>query len=211
MKDTKNKILFLLGIFYISCWIFDFIINAVLKQDYSWLVWYSAAGFLLTGIALIIQNIKLIYSLFCALFVIETIWVIDFLYVLFTRQSVFGATEYMLSPTFSAQDYYITLYHVLIPIGLLIAVILNKKSYKYGWVGALIFASTLFIITYFFLSPLSQVNCIHSLNQCHTIFSFFYQINNPLRIFIIVICLTTIIYLPTNYILLYLKSNYTED
>lgn len=191
----------ILGLIYISYWLLDFSKNAVLTHDYSWLLWYSSAGFLMTGIALIVQNTKLIYSMFCALFVVETVWIVDLFYVIFTHRTLIGFTKYMLSPSFHVNDLFFTLYHALIPIGLLIAILQTKKTYKYGWVGAMIFATSLAALTYLLTDPNSQVNCIHTANQCNTVFSFLYRIENPYRIIIALIGLTIFVFVPTNYLL----------
>lgn len=197
----------MLGIVYVIYWFFDFLKNAVLTNNYSWLLWYSAAGFLITGIALIIQNIKLIYSLFCALFVVESVWIVDLFYAIFYHRTLFGLTEYILSPSFTSKDLYFTLYHALIPIGLLIAVLRSKKTYNYGWIGATIYAASLVVLTYFLTDSQSQVNCIRSINNCHNIFSFLYQIDYLPRVFIALSGLSLFVFIPTNYTLLYFKKN----
>lgn len=207
MSGKRDKTLAIIGVFYVIYWVFDFINNGVMKHDYSWVLWYSAAGFLITGIALIVQNARLLYSMFCALFLIETMWIIDFIYNIFRHETLIGFTEYILSPSFQTKDLLFTLYHVLIPTGLLFAIIRVKKPYKYAWAGAMIFATTLSLLTYFLTGPASRVNCIHSVNQCQTIFSFLYNISNPYRIFIALLGLLVFAYIPTNYILFMMNKN----
>lgn len=207
MKEGKNKILLILGIVDITYWLLDFFNNAVIPNNYSWLLWYSAAGMLLTGIALVIQNVKLIWSLFCALFVLETLWIVDSLYLIFTHRALIGFSEYMLAPTFHTKEVLFTLYHVLIPISLLAAVLIIKKTYKYGWIGATIFAIVLSLLTYFIAGPESQVNCLNGVKGCKSIFPFLYQINNPYRIMIVLVSLMILIYIPTNYILYIFKKD----
>lgn len=206
MDEKKNKPLMVLGVVCVVYWLLNFLNNAVLTHDYGWLLWYSSAGLLITGMALITQNTKLLYSMFCALFVAETVWMVDLFYVIFSHHPLVGFTGYMLSPSFNTKDLYFTLYHLLIPISLFIAIYQTKKIYKYGWIGAMIFAATLAILTYFLTSPYSQVNCIHSINQCQTIFSFLYTIGDLYRIIVALIGLTVFVFIPTNYLLLYFKT-----
>lgn len=206
MNEKKNKPLVVLGAVCVVYWFLNFLNNAVLTNNYGWLLWYSSAGLLITGIALISQNIKLLYSVFCALFVAETLWIVDLFYITFSHHPLIGFTGYMLSSSFNTNDLYFTLYHLLIPISLFMAIHQTKKTYKYGWIGAIIFATTLITLTYFLAGPISQVNCVHSINQCHTIFSFLYGIGNPYRIIIALIGLTVFVFIPTNYILLYFKT-----
>lgn len=202
----SNKLLLILGIFYLIYWLFDFYQNAIVPHNFSWILWYSSAGFLLTGIALIIQNELLIYSLFCALFTIEGIWTLDFIYGLIFHKSLLGFTSYIDFSNFNIIHYYSTFYHPLIPIGLLVAILFTRKIYKYGWVGATLFTSILIFLTYLFVNPNERINCIFSSSQCDTVFNFLYKINNPYRLFIIIIGLISFVYLPTNYILIRLKK-----
>ena len=206
MQTHKNKLLTLLGIFFIGYWAWDVITNAVLVDDYSWLLWYSSVGLLLTGIALILQNIKFLYSLFCALFILETLWVLDMMLLLFNHNSVLNLSHY-LSSNFNIKDTFFVLYHALIPISLLYAVLTNKKTYSFGWVGAAIYAGVLELCTYLFTGTESSVNCIHSLRHCAPAISFFNKIQTPYRIPLGLFLLTFLIFIPTNYILLYFKKD----
>lgn len=201
-----NKLLLILGILYVIYWLFDFYYNAIIPHNFSWVLWYSSAGFLLTAIALIIQNELLIYSLFCALFAIEGVWTIDFFYGLLSHKSLLGLTSYIDFINFDISHYYSTFYHPLIPIGLFIAILLIQKIHKYGWVGATLFASILILLTYLFVNPNYQVNCIYSSSPCNNIFSFLYKIKDPYRTFIVLFGLTFFIYIPTNYILVQIKK-----
>lgn len=201
-----NKFLLILGIFYIIYWLFDFYQNAVIPHNFSWILWYSSAGFLLTGVALIIQSKPLIYSLFCALFAIEGAWTIDFVYGLIFHKSLIGLTNYIDFSNFNLQHYYSTFYHPLIPFGLFIAILFTKKTYKHGWIGATLFASSLMFLTYLFVNPSDQVNCIYSSSPCNNIFSFLYKIPDPYRSFIVLLGLTSFIYIPTNLVLTQLKK-----
>lgn len=201
-----NKLLLILGIFYIIYWLFDFYQNAIIPHNFSWILWYSSAGFLLTAIALIIQNEFLIYSLFCALFAVEGIWTFDFIYGLIFHKSLLGFTDYIDFTNFNIQYYYSTFYHPLIPIGLFIAILYTKKIHKYGWIGAIFFVSILMLLTYLFVNPNDQINCIYSSSPCNNIFSFLYKIPDPYRSFVVLLGLTSFIYLPTNLILIQLKK-----
>lgn len=201
-----NKLLLMLGIFYVIYWLFDFFYNAVISNNFSWILWYSSAGFLLTGTALIIQNELLIWSLFCALFAIEGFWTLDFLYGLLFQKSLLGFTSYINFSNFNIKPVYFTLYHILIPFGLFMAILLTRKIYKYAWVGAASFALILMFLTYLFVNPNEKVNCIYSVSHCNSIFNFLYAIKNPYRSFIMLFGLIFFIYLPTNYLLVYFKK-----
>lgn len=208
MASSKkyNKFLLILGIFYVIYWLSDFFYNAIISNNFSWILWYSSAGFLLTGIALIIQNDLLIWSLFCALFAIEGFWTLDFLYGLLFQKSLVGFTSYINFSNFNIKHFYFTLYHALIPFGLFIAILYTRKIYKYAWIGAALFALILMFLTFLFVNPNKQVNCIYSVSQCNSVFNFLYKINNPYRSFIMLFGLIFFIYLPTNYFLIKFKK-----
>lgn len=201
-----HKLLLILGIFYVLYWLFDFYQNALLPHNFSWILWYSSAGFLITGIALIIQNEPLIWSLFCALFAIEGSWTFDFIYGLIFHKSLLGFTGYIDFLNFDIKHYYSTFYHPLIPIGLLITMSCSRKIYKYSWLGATLFASILIFLTYLFVNPDNPVNCLFSSSECNTIFKFLYKIPDPYRTFIALLGLTSFVYIPTNYFLIRFKK-----
>lgn len=207
MKPKKDIVLIRIGAFLILYWFIDFINNAVLTNDYSWLLWYSSMGLLATGIALIFQQGAVISSLFCALFVVESMWIVDFIYTITHRRVLIGFSQYILSPSFHAKDMFLTLYHILIPLCLFIAVYRIKKSYPYSWIGAIIYATTVFFLTYFLTGPTSQVNCIHSTDGCRSAYSFLYQIENPQRIIVVILIQTILIFIPTNYVLMRVKKD----
>jgi len=196
----------ILGVICILYWLFDFIFNALLPHNYSWLLWYSSMGLLVTGIALITQNEVLIFSSFCALFIIETLWTVDFLGLFIFHKSLSGITAYTKTLSFTEKDLFLTLYHMLIPISLLYALWKTTKIYKYGWVGAVLFSSMLMFLTFFLVGPYDRVNCISNLSNCQSIFSFLYKISNPYRIFAALFMLLLFVYLPTNYVIIKLKK-----
>ena len=73
-------------------------------------------GLYFTSIALITENIILIDTLFCALFVMESLWSIDFFYNLFFHNSLLKLANYAFIPGFSRINFLLTFYHPLIPI-----------------------------------------------------------------------------------------------
>ena len=201
----KHK-LRILGIICLLYWIFDFINLVVISNRPGWLLWYSSAGLFFTSIALLTNNIKLIYTAFCALFFIEAVWSVDFtLKLLFNYP--YALTAYAFESSFSRKDFFMTLYHFLIPLSLFMAVISNKKTYKYGWLGALMYASTLLFGVYLFVNPTEDVNCVHPSARCTSTLGFIYSIDNPYRIILVLVLVTIFLYIPSNYFLLKLKKN----
>ena len=91
--NKHNKVLFLTGSVCLLAWFFE-VGNSVTSKQLQWLLSYSASGLLLTSIALLTENTVLIYSLFCALFVMESLWCIDFSYTLLFHRKLIGLTGY---------------------------------------------------------------------------------------------------------------------
>lgn len=202
-----RKLLNLLGAICLSYWLLDFINTVLINHRPSWLLWYSSSGLFLTGIALVSANKFFISSMFSALFVAEALWSVDFLYRLSFHKNLLGLTQYAFSSDFTRKDFYMSFYHFVIPICLLIAVRNIQKVYSNAWIGAAGFASTIAFLTYFFTDSSDKVNCIHSFSQCQTsVFSFMFAIHNPLRIFVVLIVLVVLVYIPSNYVLVRLKE-----
>jgi hypothetical protein len=202
----KNRVLVYLGMVCFFVWVIDVINNIFYVHKPEYLLWYSTFGLLLTGISLMTQNKKLIAISFCAFFVIELVWDLGFLLKLFIHVTIPGVAEYMFASTYKRKDFLISLYHLLISPSLLLAVIINKEYYKYAWVGALSIATVLAFLTYFFVNPHEQVNCVHTINYCRTFIPFLNTIHNPLRIFVGLFLATVVIYIPSNYWMLLISK-----
>lgn len=200
-KKRSVDVVFYLGVVCLLVWIVDFINIVFIIQKSITLLWYSNTGLLATAIALLRRDSRLIFTLFCALFVIEGIWGVGFFSLLLFNKAIPGVADYAFAPSYSNKDFILSLYHLVTPISLLVALVKFRKVYKYGWVGAMIFASVLTFITYFLVDKSQNVNCVHTLDHCRSMLSFLYTFNNPLRLFLGIACITVVVYIPTNYIL----------
>ncbi len=205
-KKENGRLLLVLGSIALLYWIFDFINIVFFLHDSLWLLWYSSAGLLLTAVALLTRNKKLISSAFCALFVIESVWIIDFFLMLFFKVYLFGFTSYAFSPNFSQKDFFMTFYHVLIPLFLFIGIRKTPGVDQSGWMGASVFALCLALLTYFLSNPHDRVNCLYPVDSCQTNLSFMYSLSVLQRIFIALVFLVFVVYIPTNIIIIKLKS-----
>lgn len=202
----RNRLDFFLGLFCLLYWIFDFYNIVFLIQKPSWLLWYSSAGLLFTSIALLTRNIPLLYSSFCALFLIELFWSIELILMWVLGIPLFGFTHYVFDANFSTKDFFMTFYHPFIPLSLFLAVMKEKTTNNYGWLGAALFATTIALLTILFVPQSENVNCLSSLNQCGTVFAFLYFTDTPYRIGIGLLLLLSFIFIPSNYFLLKYKS-----
>ncbi len=188
-----------IGLMLLLIWVIDALNIVFLHHKPGSLFWYSNAGLLLTSIALLTRNSRLIFILFCALFFAEFIWGIGFLMLIFF-QKIPGIVD-NLKLQFETKDLILTLYHFLIPPVLLFGVFKLKRIYKNAWWGALLYASILVLFTYFLVSPQKSVNCLYPVDHCRRFFPFLFRIENPLRLFVGLLLLTIFIYIPSNYFL----------
>lgn len=199
----KDKILFLLGVLSLLLWVIDFINVIFFVKKPEYLLWYSSSGLLFTSIALLSRSPKMISIMFCSLFVLESIWVIDFLGKIIFNSHFWGVTNYMFAQTLTKKDFVISLYHLFIPPALLIAMIRTKIVFRYSWLGSIVYGSVLAYLTLILGSKGEIVNCVHQLTRCRGFFSFILTLlPYPYHIFTTILFTTIIVYIPTNYILL---------
>lgn len=191
--------LFWLGLICLLIWIIDFFNIVFLYHKPDSLLWYSNAGLLATSISLLKRNSLLTAILFCALFMVELLWGIGFLLLIFS-QSIPGLVK-ELALRYEIKDLVLTLYHFIIPPALLIGVLKLKKVHKHAWIGAFVYVATLSFLTYFLISPERSVNCVHPVENCRIFIPFLSTIQNPARIFIALGLLTIFVYIPSNYFL----------
>ena len=198
----RNKLLFTLGIFSFIYWVLDFINIVFFINKPEFVLWYSSAGLLLTSIALIRQSPRLILVMFCSLFVMESIWSLDFLARLLSGISPLGITDYLFEFPYTKKDLVMTMYHLMIPPFLLIGVSKTQKIFHYSWIGSVLYAGSLAFLTYWMADPKGSVNCIHQLIRCRGVFSsIFTAFPKPYHIFFVLLSATFLVYLPTNYLL----------
>lgn len=198
--EKSRKLLIFLGLLCLTAWFIDLANIIFFLKKPSWVLWYSSLGLGVTGIALLLRKSFLIWVLFCSYFVLEMVWVIGFFSLLLFHQSFFEVAAYAFEPTYPKKDFYITLYHVLIPFSLFFGVISIRGMHPRAWIGSTIFLSVLITLTYFFVSKNEPVNCVHMMLYCKG-FVFLQNIPNPLRIIIGIVLTTGVIYIPTNILL----------
>src|SRR5438093_362036 len=136
----KDKVIFTIGVLCFIFWVLDFINIVFLIKRPIYLLWYSSAGLLLTSVALMWQNSKFIVSMFCALFVMESIWATDFLANIFFKKNLLGITDYLFTPEYSKKDFIMTMYHVFLPPVLFVGLVRTKKVFQNGWIGATLYS-----------------------------------------------------------------------
>lgn len=188
--------LFLLGMLSISFWILDSLNKIFILHKPYLMIWYSSVGLLLTAIGLIRKNSFLLSSMFCALLLIESMWLISFFTILIVHHPITPIANYAFAADFPRFEFFTTLYHILLVPSVVFALTLIKKVHPLGWLGAFIFATGVSLIALLITPNNDNVNCIYA--PCEELFNHLYQYPNPWRIFLATISLTFFVYLPLN-------------
>src|SRR5258708_18140828 len=138
------------------------------------LLWYSSLGLLLTALALLTENVTLFYTIFCASFLTESLWTGDFLFQLLTHHPLIGISNYLFTPgsLIYHKDFFIftSIYHALIPVGLLVGLVQIPTSSRFGWVGATIFTWVVGFLSSFFIDAREGIDCFYPTDMCRSVF-----------------------------------------
>ena len=156
-RAVKNFLL-VTGILYVILGILAFY-NAIKYTETAGIFWFSYVAFFLIGFGILTRNSYLIASQLTIIFIPYIFWNIDFFYVLFTGNSLWGITNYFfLQRPLVAQI--ITSQHIFtIPISLL-AIYLIKLKRKDFWKFSLAQVAVFFFVIKLFSSPQENVNCV---------------------------------------------------
>jgi len=159
--DKKVKwFLLVIGVFYFLLGLIAFY-NAVKYTETAGILWFSYVSFFLIGIGILTRNSYLIGSQLNIIIIPYIVWNIDFIYVLFTGNSLWGITNYFFTQRpLIAQV--VTAQHIFtIPISLL-TIYLIKLKRKDFWKFSFAQITILFFIIRVIGSQEENVNCVFS-------------------------------------------------
>src|SRR5258708_254359 len=206
----KDKSLIYLGLLLSFFWFADTFTKIFIYYQPLRTLWFSSAGLGITIIALFTKSSFLITSMISALSAIEGVWIIGFLSKLLFNKALPGVAEYAFRRGYPGWEFVITLYHLfLIPI-LLFAVFKTKRVHKLGWLGATVFTTIIAFATYFLADNKENINCIYKLDYCQSFLKPLYQFDNPERIFIGILFLTLILFMPINWLILRITNHFAR-
>ncbi len=190
-----------IGIACLLYWLVDVFHSFFIYQNPYWVLWFSSLGLGLISYALLTRNKILLNVLFCVMFFIESAWLLGVLSWLVFDRSMFGIADYAFSPGFTAKDFFVTMYHVLIAPALLFGILREKTVYTFAWIGGVIYVVFLGLLTYFFVPTDQKVNCIHSLEYCGSLVAFLEPFSTPYRMMGGLSIFIAFILLPSNFLL----------
>lgn len=198
--------LFYIALILACFWIADTWEKIFILHSPARILWWSSMGLGLTVIGLVTRNIFLITSMFCMLFVTESLWTLSFLSNLFFRNDNFLFAQYAFGEKFPAWAFLITLFHLLIIPSLIFALIKLKRVSSYGWAGAYVFGLLVAYLAYFFPDQREDINCVRGeIAGCKLYLQHLYFLPVGYRIFFAASFQLILFYIPLNMLLIILQ------
>ncbi len=159
MFKRKKTPSIIIGIFFIIFGI-TAIINSIYIGSLERIFWFCYAGLILMGIGIISDNGEIVASQLAILTIPFIFWNIDFFYLLFTKQTLWGITNYFFNAESNNLDRIITFQHVFtLPLAYAF-LFFHKPKRKDFWIISLIQIFIFYIIGILFTSPESNINCV---------------------------------------------------
>ncbi len=158
IMKLKDIFLNFFGVFYITIAIIAFY-DSIINKGLSSVLWFSYTVFLFIGLGILFRSSYLIGSQLNIILFPYILWSIDFIYRLFSKDSLLGITDYIfLSRPFISQI--ISLQHlIIIPISLISLYSIKFKRTNF-WIFSIIQIIFFFILTRIFSSPSENINCV---------------------------------------------------
>ena len=153
----KEYILKIIGFFFTAVGTIA-IINSILDKNYSQIFWFCYAALILIGIGATTKNSSLILAQISITAIPLLFWSVDFFYLLITKQSLWGITNYFFEEG-RILPKLVSLQHIFtIPLSLytLYLIKIEKKGiWKYSFLQLII----IFFLSALFTSPAENANC----------------------------------------------------
>lgn len=163
----------------------------------EYLLWYSLLGLAFLSLALLSRNYILISIIFCSLFFIEGVWLINFFGVLLFGYSL-GNIDYDFIPGSPNFDWIGSAYHLMLAPLSLAAILTTNKVYPKAWIYSSLFALFLGLATFVLVDNGDGENINCTFNSCEELFKPLYALTNPFRIIAGSLLLSVFIFLPSN-------------
>lgn len=157
----KQKNIFIyIGLLLLLHWIL-LVINRINYNILFNLLWICHFTLLIAASGFIKRNNFILSGSLVSVLVFQVSWIIDFISLSLTGNSLFGFTSYL--PDYSLYGKLLTFHHIYLSPLLLWALWKQKKISKYGWILAASIFALLSLITFIFVPTDYNVNCVHSI------------------------------------------------
>jgi hypothetical protein len=156
-KENKEVILNIIGIFLIIFSILA-ISYAAYRGMTDLIFWFCYIGMIIIGIGCLTKNDTLIASQINLTAGFLIFWIIDFFYILFTNQTLFGITNYFFNEPILIPKLFSLEHFFLLPISIYALYLVSLKS-KDFWKISIIQATIIFLILRILNISENNVNC----------------------------------------------------
>lgn len=149
------------GVLLFALWLFDLYLKisryGLKSYDY---VWICSLTLIFLSVGLIRRSSLLITSVFSIILVVQSVWILDYLWIIYFGYPVNGNAEYLFQTGYPIDEFLNSLRHLfIIPIGFYGWLMLRKPAKK-AWVLTSAFVFSALIFSYFFTDPKINLNCV---------------------------------------------------
>ncbi len=155
----KERILDILGWIFLLLGIAS-VCGHLVFQNWRYAIWFCNHAMIITGLAVIYRNRFWLTAMLNWAVIPVSIWTLDFIVRVVFGVFIFGVTTYMFEG--SVWNNLMSLQHLFTVPLMLYAMHLLKKPAKWAWLGTTAHGIILWIISYYFITPDYNVNCVHS-------------------------------------------------
>lgn len=157
--QKKERILNILGWVFLALGIIAVIWFFGIR-DWRYGVWFCNHAMIIVGLSVLKRNRFWLTAMLNIGLIPVSAWLIDFIGKLFFDVHLFGITRYMFEG--SPWTHLISLQHLFTVPLMLYALYLLGKPHKNAWIGTSVYGAVLWFISYFFITPDYNINCVYS-------------------------------------------------
>ena len=161
-EKSKKLIINFIGILFIILGV-GAIINTIYHQNLGIapILWFSYISIILIGIGALTKNYLLIVSQLNIIAIPYIVWDIDFLYILFTGNSLLGIADYFFIPGPLIGKIISSQHLFTMPLAIYTLYLIKIRD-NYAWLISFFEVIVVFFITRLISSPEQNINCVFS-------------------------------------------------
>jgi hypothetical protein len=127
-------------------------------------LWFSSLGLLITAAALWLESPLLASMQLVSIFLLEMMWIADFLGRILTGVQLVGIAAYMFEPDKPLYVRGLSLFHAVLPL-LLVWLVYRLGYNRRAWIVQTLFAWPLLLLCFFFTDPAKNINWVFGPSQ----------------------------------------------
>ena len=127
-------------------------------------LWFSSVGLLITAAALWLESPLLASMQLVSIFLLEMMWIVDFLGRILVDVQLVGIAAYMFEPAKPLYVRGLSLFHAVLPF-LLVWLVYTLGYDRRAWIAQTLFAWPLLLFCFFFTDPAKNINWVFGPSQ----------------------------------------------